>query len=163
MGRSQLEGLFAGLDAGFAAAVASEEGIAADDLAFSLSQDLSVADDLSRSGGSLLVDGVVVPIERVGHDFVAAGQWLAPLDRAMVELGGSLPAPALPDVFLAVLRRLARAGSEVSVGCGEGTYRGRLERASSNHIVIDGLRKMGIPLARVDYVRLVRGGSADAL
>jgi hypothetical protein len=163
MGRSHLERLFAGLDAGFAAAVVSEEGVAADDLAFSLSQDLAVPDDLARSGGSLLIEGVAAPVDRVGHDFLAAGPWLAPLDRAMVDLGGSRPALPLPDVFLAVLRRLARAGSEVAVGCAEGAYQGRVVRASSSHLVIDGPRKVGIPLARVDYVRLVRAGSADAL
>ena len=162
MGRSHLEGLFAGLDAGFAAAIASDEEIAADDLAFSLSQDLSVADDLARSGGSLLVDGVVAPIDRVGHDFLAAGPWLAPLGRAIVDLDGSSPALALPDVFLGALRRLARAGAELAVGCAGGAYQGRVVRASSSHLVIDGPRKVGIPLARVDYVRLVRAGSADA-
>ena len=162
MGRSHLEGLFAELDAGFAAAIAAEEEVAADDLAFSLSQDLPVPDELARTGGSLVVGGVVVPIDRVGHDFVEAGPWLAPLARSVVGLGGSPPALPLPDVFLGVLRRFARARSEIAVGSTEGSYQGRVVRATPGHLVIDGARKVAIPLARVDYVRLVRGGLADA-
>ena len=163
MGRMRLERLFSGLDASFAAAIASEEEIAADDLAFSLSQDLSIADDLARNGGSLLVEGVAPSIERVGHDFLAAGPWLARLDRAVVRLGGSDPAALASDVFLGVLRRLARAATEIAVGCAADVYQGRVVRASSSHIVIDGARRVGVPLARVDYVRLARGGSADVL
>jgi hypothetical protein len=163
VGRLDLERLFSSLEAGFAAAVASEEDVAADDLAFSLSQDLSVADELVRSGGSVLVDGVAAPIEVAGHDFLRAGPWFVPIDRAVVGLGGASPAIPLHDVFLGVLRRLARSRSEVAVGCAGGVYSGRLVRASSSHIVVEGARTVAIPPMRADYVRLVRGGSADAL
>ena len=163
MGRMHLERLFSGLEAGFSAVIAAEEDVAADDLAFSLSQDLLVSDDLVRSGGSVVIDGAVVPIEVVGHDFLAAGPWLVPLDRAVVELTGASSAERTHDVLLGVLRRLARAGSVVSIGCGGDVHAGRVVRASASHVVVDAVRMVAVPLERVDYVRLARGGSADAL
>lgn len=164
MGSTDADRLISELEAGFAAAVAAEEDIAADDLAFSLSQDVPVSEDLLRSGGFLMVDDVAVPIDRVGHDFVVAGAWIAPLGRALIRLGGDGPSQQVHDVFVSVLRRTARVGTEVSVGVGAMSHHGRLSRATSAHLVISGPAvSMAVPLEQVDYVRFVRGDSADAL
>lgn len=162
-GRTDADRLIASLDGEFSAAIGAEEDAAADDLAFSLSQDISIMEDLARDGGSLLMAGAEVWITRVAHDFVTAGDWLVPTDRAVVRVGGGRRACRIPDVFLAALRRLARAEAEVVAGAGRAGYRGRLARATPEHVLIDGIERVALPLAAVDYVRLVRAGSADVL
>ena len=162
MGYTDADRLITNLEAGFAASVASEEEAAADDLAFSLSQDVALPDDLARSGGSLLIDDIAVRIDRVGQDFIAAGRWVAPLARALVRLGGDRPAFQVHDVFLGVLRRTARSRAEISVGVGKVSHFGRLTRATPEHLVISGVVSVAVPLVLVDYLRFVRGDSADA-
>lgn len=161
--RTDADRLISSLTAEFSAAIGAEDDAAADDLAFSLSQDISIMEDLAREGGSLLIAGADTWISRVAHDFVMAGAWIVPIDRAVVRLGGGRPASRTPDVLLAALRRLARAGARIVAGAGETGYRGRLARATPGHVLIEGIERVALPLAAVDYVRLVRVGSADVL
>ena len=163
MGETTARRLIANLDAAFAAAIAAEEDVAAADLAFSLSQDVPASADLVREGGSLLVDGIEVLVERVGHDFVSGGAWVVPLDRAVLRFQGDPPPVPSHDVFLGVVRRLARSRADVVVGTHDGSYGGHLVRATTAHLVIQGIETVAVPLTRVAYVKLARGGSADAL
>lgn len=156
-----MERLIAGLEGRFAAASAAEDDFAAEDLAFSLSQDLHVADDLARLGGVVLIGDVRVPVEQIGEDFVTGGAWAVPLAGAILELGGG-PAAAVSEVFLGRLRTMSREGSVVEVGAGPRIVTGRLVRAGPSHLVLQSLRTVAVPVPRVDYVRRVPGGSADA-
>ena len=163
MGRGELDRLFSNLDAGFSAAMEAEIEVAANDLAFSLSQDVSHGEDIIRNGGALLVGGAAVPIDGVGHDFVASRDHLVPLGRAIVRLGSERPPDRIHDVLLAVLRRAARSRRDVLVETGAASYQGRLLRATAEHLVVSGTGLIAIPIGAIDSVRFVRGGSADAL
>ena len=163
MRQGHLQGLIAELEGRFEAAVRAEEDAAARDLAFSLSQDVPVVEEIFRRGGSVRLDRSEVPVSSVGHDFLRAGSWLVPIDRAVVALGGTRTPIAEADVLIAVLRRWARSGTYVEVGCGAPHVAGYLRTAGVSDLLVEGGARVRIPLARVDYIRRVRGGSADAL
>lgn len=161
MGWGDTDKLIAGLEGHFAAAVAAEDDIAADDLAFSLAQDLQVEDDLTRIGGAVVIGDVRRAVDAVAEDFLVAGDWLVPLTRAVVEVGAARPARSIPEVLLGRLRSMARAQAEVSVGVGSNVVGGRLVRAGAAHVVVQSRRSVAVPLSRLEYVRRVSGGSAD--
>jgi hypothetical protein len=161
--RGELDRLFSGLEAGFSAALGAEIEIAADDLAFSLSQDVPHREDLLRNGGSLLANGSVTRIDGVGHDFVISGERLVPLGRAVVRMGSERVPDRIHDVLLAVLRRAARSGRGAVVETGTTSYEGRLLRATAEHVVVSGIGLIAVPIGLVESIRLARGGSADVL
>ena len=163
VGHGEAERLFWALDGEMAAALATEDDVAASDLAFSLDQDVALTVDLVRSGGCLLLDGLRVPIARLSHDYLEAGDRIVPLDRAVVTLGADAPPTIHKDVLLGRLRRMARARAWVGVGLARGAeVSGRVERATPDHLVVRARESVGVPLREIVYVRRVRGGSADA-
>lgn len=156
--------LLSTLEGEFQAALAGEEEIAARDLAFSLAQDVPVGVDVTRRGGSLLLPDVRLPIEGIGHDFLAAGLWFVPRDRAVISLGGPVRPRPLAQVFLGVLRGLAREAARVVVGLGTGAeLGGSIARANATHLVLCDRDEVAVPVAEVTYLRRVPGGSAGAL
>lgn len=159
----EAERLLSALGGELAAALAAEEDIAASDLAFSLGQDVDVTVDLVRGGGRVLLDDLQVPVDRVAHDYLEAGDWIVPLDRAVIALGRE-PVPSVhADVMLAALRRLARRDVRVTVGLRDGgRLDGAVSRATPAHLVVRGQGSLAVPLNEVTYVRRARGGSADA-
>ena len=163
MGHGEAERLMWALEGELAAAVATEDDVAASDLAFSLDQDVGLAVDILRSGGHLLLAGVRIPIDHISHDYLEAGDWIVPLDRAVVALGAAAAPTTHRDVLLGRLRRMARAGTSLAVGLAHGAeISGWVERATTDHLIVRGRESVGVPLKEIAYVRRVRGGSADA-
>lgn len=163
MGSNGAQGLLSALEAAFRAARVSEDDLAAADLAFSLAQDISLVDDLCRQGGTVLVEEGSIPIDLVGHDYLSASDWLIPLGKAIVELGGQVVPRREPTILLSRLRHLARAGATVSVGTRLAGVVGRITKCTPDHLEVRGRRHLAIPLGEVAYVRRARGGSADVL
>ena len=149
------------LEGEFEAALTGEDEAAARDLGFSLSQDVPVEVDMLRDGAAVLLGGARIPVDRLGHDYLEAGPWLVPLDRAVISLGDpKLPARAA-QVFLGALRAEARRASSVAVGVSAGPeISGIVVRANPTHVVIENLNRVAVPLREIAYVRLVSGGSA---
>jgi hypothetical protein len=161
VGHADVDRLIVSLGSEFSAALTCEEDLAAADLAFSLSQDISISEDLTRMGGVLLMPDAEAPIDHLGHDFVLADRWLVPTGKAVVRLGGPRPVSKLPDVLVAVLRRLARTRAEVVAGAAGRGHRGLLARATPEYVLVQGIGSVALPMGSIDYVRLVREGSAD--
>lgn len=161
VGSNEAARLVSALEGAFRAARITQDDLAANDLAFSLAQDIPLADDLLRRGGSLLIDEEWRPVDAVGHDYVRAGAWLVPTQRAVVELGSEIPPGREPTILLSRLRRLARQSAEVKVGTGFGEFAGRITKCASDHVQISGRRELAIPLGDVLYVRCAREGSVD--
>ena len=162
MGREQIDRVLMALEGGFAGALAGEDEAAARDLAFSLAQDVPVIVDILRDGGRLVLGGSRVPITRVGHDFLEAGPWLVPTERAVVALGREILPVQITQVFLGALRLAARHGNEVAVGLVVGAEQaGVLVRAGATHVVVKGPvgGPVAVPIREIAYVRRVRGGS----
>jgi len=156
--------VFEVLEGQFAAAIAAEDALAGADLAFSLAQDVPVIEEVFRDGGRVRVRDVDAAVTSIGHDFLQAGSWLIPLDRAVLTIGHEAQPVEVHDVLLARLRREARAAATVAVGIREGTeLEGWLERVTPTHLVLRNGSRCGIPLAELDYLRLVRGDSTDAV
>ena len=163
-----LNGLLLGLEAQLEASERRAEDEAADDLAFSLSQDRVLADALCRSGAvDLLTDeGGRLRVASVGTDFVwidSPSRRLLPLRRAALaqDLRGGPPI-RLDLTLVEVCRSLARAGSEVEVRCPIGAVVGRLEAAARDFLALtnaDG--RLLLPYEVVSEIRLLNGGSAD--
>jgi len=163
----RLDGLLLGLEAQLEASERRAEEEAADDLAFSLSQDRVLADALCRSGAvDLLTDeGGRLRVASVGTDFV----WidipscrLLPLRRAAIaqELRGRPPI-RLDLTLVEVCRWLARSGSPIEVRCPIGGVVGRLEAAARDFVALtnaDG--RVLLPYEVVTEIRLLNGGSA---
>lgn len=163
MGELSARHLLNVLDGEFAAALVSADDAAAEDLAFSLAQDVPVVEDLRREGGSVRVAGATCPVTRLGHDFLEAGPWLVPTERAVVSVGGQGVPEQFAQVFLGRLRGLARRRAWVTVGVGGENLCGCVEKATPAHLVVRGPLCWAIPLPRIDYVRLALGGSKDGL
>ena len=163
VGNGAVRRLLVSLEGNFEAGLEAEIDAAADDLAFSLAQDVPLTHEILRSGASVLIGDGEAPVTAIGHDYVAAGQWLVPLAAAVVRLGGSPRPIAEPDVFLVRLRRLARGRDGVAVGRRgtSQTFEGYIERANATHLVVTGVARWLLPIAEVAYVRRARGGSAD--
>jgi len=158
----QLEQRLQVLAAEFSAAIVAEEELAANDLAFSLAQDVPLHDELRRCGARLKIAEAEIPVTHLGHDFVVAGPWVARIDRAVLVLDAGVRPAGLPQVFLGKLRALARARARVTVGVTGGhDVRGSLEQAAPTHVIVAGRERCAVPVPTIDYVRLSRGGSVD--
>ena len=136
---------------------------AAADLAFSLGQDVPIDVEVLHRGGSLLAAGGEAAVTEVAQDYLRATDLLVPIRAASVRCPGfDLPRP-IPDLLVAALRRLARQSVRVTVGTAAGEIHGRLAKAAPDHVsVSDGRGDVLVGLAEVRWVRLARGGSADA-
>ena len=161
MGGWDLEQMLRGLEGEFEAALAGDDEAAARDLAFSLAQDVPVVVDALREGAFVVVSGSTVPVDRLGHDYLEAGDWVVPLERAVISLGHTRRPRQIHQVFVGALRAAAREAASVTVGLSSGAeVSGALERANPSHLVVENLSRVAVPLREVAYVRLVRGGSA---
>lgn len=169
MSDGDLGGLFASLSAGMDAAIAREETEAADDLAFSLSQDIPLPTTLSRTGGTCSVRGMALPITHVGSDFLVArragADVLVPLEHATVKLTAQGIRPAVRnDSLVGLCRRLARRRAAVEIDSGGDTFRGALVRAGPDHLlVVDGEFQMAAGRAGISAVLIFPEGSVDEL
>lgn len=168
MAESDLEGLFASLDAGFEGASARADEEAANDLAFSLAQDESATRILGRSGHHLLMaDGARGPIMIVGRDYVIggpSGDLVIPLERCVAVANAEASLPEIRDSDLtALLRSAARNGATVEIDVGCIVLTGRVRAASPEHMVIEARQgRLCLGRAAVQRLRLLNSGSADA-
>lgn len=168
MGDSGVDRLLASLDVAFDAAVAREEDEAASDLAYSLLEDLSLAEALPRMGplAAVLPGGVSLAVSVVGRDYVAAGSppILIPVTGALLMTSGESDPEITSEDLLGALRRLARAGQMVRVSSDGVESVGRLRRAAVDHLLIEGAtgRAVVVGIEAVTAVALVPEGSIDA-
>ena len=163
MGHADADQMIRLLDGKFRAAIVGMEDAVASDLAFSLSQDVPVVDELLRDGGRVRVDGVAARITRIAHDYVEAGGWLVPLTKAVVTVGGERPPIPTAQVLVGRLRALARAGAHVTIGLRDTGVAGAVLKATPTHLVVRGSLVYAVPLEQIEFVRLSRGGSEGAL
>lgn len=163
----RLNDLLLGLEAQLEASERRAEEEAADDLAFSLSQDRVLADAMCRSGAvDVLTDqGTRFRVASVGADFM----WIDPPWSRLLPLRGAAVAqdargtpPIRLDLTLVeVCRSLARAGTEVEVKCPIGGVVGRLEAAARDFLALTTAQgRLLLPYEVVTEVRLLNGGSA---
>jgi hypothetical protein len=136
----RLDRMLSALDAEFDAAVAREEEEAADDLAFSLSQGLSLGDVLPRGAWILCGDSLpAAPVAFAGRDFVAAAEpaLLVPAAVACLRRDRAGFPPAAVDAgIVEVLRVLARRAAMVRLESIGTTIEGRIRRVGPDHISI---------------------------
>lgn len=165
-----LDRLIASLDASFEAAVARAEDEAASDLAFSLSQDRELSSAAARLGPLelLLSDGTSCAVARIGSDFFGAGEpleVLVPASRALLREGSEGgPSPVRSgDLARTVLLRWARLGALVEVMGAPRSVRGRLTRASRDHVEVLASRgRYLVAWEEISSVRRVPEGSTGA-
>lgn len=159
---SRLDRLFSALDSSFSAAIDRSEDEAANDLALSLTQDLSL--ELQLVGRSAtLIGEPSVPVAEVGRDFVRTGDHrLLPLAAHAYRVGPSGPGPVRTDSYLVdVLRRAVRSASRISVEGAFGAIEGPLVHCGPDHIgVSEGESDVLIPLKSVRVIRLSHEDSA---
>lgn len=142
MADAHIDRWLSSLNATFEAAMAREEEQAAGDLAFSFLQDLNQVETLRRGKAAVLrlAGGASLPVGRVGSDYIAAGNppnLLVPLERAVILIAASGPAPeTADDSLLLLLRRAARLGASVHVTTSQGQWEGRIAKAAADHTVI---------------------------
>jgi hypothetical protein len=152
------------LGASFEAALAREEEVAADDLAFSLRQDGDLRSAVRNGGWALLVDGERRSIvDEVGVDYVVAGDLVVRAGRAILRSAGA-PAPSCSDrTFLELLGSACRDGQTVEVCAGAARVRGTLVRVAGDHLVVaHETEKTVVGLGAIDSVRICsrNGGPA---
>lgn len=168
--------IVSGLEAAFDARIARAEDEAASDLAFSLLQDLTLAEALQRAGAIDVVrpGGMASPAVEIGPDYVicAFPRAIVPLRRAVFRGAdrAELPKPS-DEPLVTALRALARTGRTVEVGAGGSRHRGRLARAGRDHLVIEiperqppgsrpaRTREVYVPLTAVGEIVLLQGGA----
>ena len=159
---SQLDRLFSALDSSFSAAIDRSEAEAADDLALSLTQDLSL--ELQLAGRpAALVGEHSVPVVQIGRDFVRTQDGcLLPLTANAYLAGPSGPGPERVDSFLVdVLRHAVRSGSQIALEGSFGRIEGRLSHCGPDHVgVSEGRGDVLVPLERVQLIRLSHEDSA---
>jgi hypothetical protein len=151
-----------GLEASFEAALAREDEVAADDLAFSLRQDVDVRDAAERSGCGwrLVLAGEAGPlVDEVGIDYVRAGTLLVRTRTATLRSAPG-PSPRRSErALLEVLAEVARAGTEMTVN----GLTGRPVRVAKDHVAV---RQSGsetiVGLDAVQSVRLDGGSGYSA-
>lgn len=169
MADDHLDKLLGSLESSFDAGIARAEEEAASDLALSLLQDSSLHDAL-RCGGTVeahLEGRAPLEVTQVGPDYVScAGHTsvVVPLTRTWLSISPVGSGPSFTDLpFLALLRRMVRGGGTVEVRSRRLTYRGRLVRACSDHVVVsresagtDGpsARQLHVPLDAIDELHV---------
>ena len=152
------------LEASFGAAIARDEEDAASDLAFSLLQDLDLAQTLKRGGGASvrLPGGGSLPVSEVGLDYVVAGEGVVvPSAHAViVQVQGGVPPAPTDRGLLGLLRSAARSGLRAQVTTAEGTFTGRVAKAGRGHLVlqIEGRETVVLSLEALRSMRFFSGG-----
>lgn len=145
------------LEASFEAGLAREEDAAADDLAFSLRQDVDVRDAIARSGTAwslLRPDGETAVVDEVGGDYLRAGDLFVPSRRAAARSVGG-PAPASSRHLLTeLLGQACRAHAQVAVTHCSITVAGVLARVGRDHVAVR--TRGGETMIGLDGVEAVR-------
>lgn len=149
----------------FNAALAADEDRAADDLAYSLLQDLPLRHSLARwrSALLLLADGSQSHIDEAGLDFVTAEGSLLLCPSRFVVAKETLEMKAVASVEESLVERLriwARGGTDVQVRTVAGMdLRGSLRVVSPDHIELQTRSgTFAMPMGNVMLLRLCRGG-----
>ncbi|MGH2750313.1 MAG: hypothetical protein ACRDK3_05490 [Actinomycetota bacterium] len=165
-----LDGLLLGLGAQLEASERRAEEEAANDLAFSLAQDVRAAEALCRSGAVEILrpGGSRGTVAAVGSDFllvVGASQELWPLAGAVLIQSDRGRPPASAGLgFVEACRLLARNGATIELSCEIGPVEGRLELAARDFMTTATARgRVVTPYSAVRSIRVVRGGLTDAL
>lgn len=161
MAGSRFERLFDELDAGFEAAIAHEEDVAADDLALALGQGTDLATAVTRRGWILHSPGSApAPVIEIGEDYLVAScadiTLVLPKEQAILSADPEVPpARASRRGMLEVLRAQARREAQLEIVTGQGSFRGRLVRAAVDHLIVRSKnRDVAIPLVAVQEVRI---------
>jgi hypothetical protein len=170
MSDAQLERLITGLEASFDASIARQEEEAADDLAFGLLQDRSLVQALSgaRSLDAWLPGGSAAPVVCLGADHVVAGERadvVIPLASLVVTSSDAAGTPEVraDETLLEVLRGWARLRAVVEVVTRVGAVRGRLIRATTDHLELQRrAQRFFVGHEVVEHVRLLSRGRVDA-
>jgi hypothetical protein len=151
------------------AAIAHEEDQAADDLAFSLMQDLSLVQALGRARtlSVVTVDGTELAVSVAGQDFVATGgesTTVVPLTAGSYIVGGGEAGLRVEDETLVTfLREWARSRRPVVGVTRTGSINGYLTRVTRDHLAIErGRDQVLIPLEVLCWIRTSLGGSTGA-
>lgn len=158
----RFSGLFESLEASFVAAEGLDERRAAEDLALSLRQDRSIRDVLARGGWSLQRPEGIQPVRELGRDYVSAGPNFVPLSRSTFVATPGSPPLLSEATLLQRLREWTRSGLEVSVRAGQNEFSGRLLSVGRDHILVGGRKERLVPVASIERVSRLRGGSTDA-
>ena len=152
-----------GLGASFEASIAYEEEVAANDLAFSLRQDVDVREAITRSGGGWALagpGGAAAAVEEVGLDYVRAGATLVPIAHAILR-SAPVDAPARNQRSLQeALNAACRAGTDVTLAHSAGTTAGRLVRVAQDHVAV--LTRAGETIVGLGALDSVQLGSYSA-
>lgn len=158
MGGSETADWLGALEASFEAGLAREEDAAAEDLAFSLRQDVDVRQALARSrtGWTLIApDGAPTRVDEAGADYVRAGDLVMRSDLVTLR-SASGPAPRTTERdLLELLGAACRAGAEAQVRQGGAITPGRLVRVARDHLALrHGDVETIVGLGAVEAVRL---------
>ena len=161
----RVEEVIGPLEVVFDAAVARDEEVAADDLAFSLDQDRTLRDVLTRAAAASLVesDGRTLEVSAVGEDYVATAgdrSLLRPLDQAIFSVSRpSRRSERRSDILLDRLRDMARRAALVDVETRVGRFSGRLTRARRDHLQLENrVSTLLIPYGVIASIRVRLGG-----
>jgi hypothetical protein len=149
------------------AALARDEELAADDLAHSLIQGASLAEALKRwRSTEVLCLGVWGRVSRKGPDHVVLGDGATLVPHRAIAAARSTSGAMSGVTDLSLLERLrgwARASTEVGVRTSQVNFRGRLNSAAPDHLVLAGPEgEILIPLTAVASVTTLGGGSTVA-
>jgi hypothetical protein len=157
--RADPDRLLEALDADFGAALTREEDAAAADLAFTLLQDRSLCDYLTRGGPwqVRLEPGREVLVERVGPDVVEAGPFLIPLRAAVLRKTAAGELPQRGEVpLLGRMRALARRRRLIRLSDGGPPLEGRLAHAGRDFVAIgNGSGEVVVALERLEWVQVL--------
>ena len=160
-----LDKLLLGLGAQFEAAEKRAEEEAANDLAFSLTQDSAMADTLARARAvTILIDGGGrLTAAAVGSDFLwidGPRPQIHPLAQAVVRLEDrGRPPKRWQMSLLEACRQLARSGATVEVSWFSGSVTGVLERGARDFLSMKTeLGSVIVPYGAIRCICLIRGG-----
>lgn len=157
---SRLDRLFSALDSSFSAALDRSEEEAANDLALSLNQDLTLELQLVGRSSALSADHPI-PLVEVGRDYVRSeDDRLLPLTAGSYRVGPPGPGPERTDRYLVdVLRGAVRSGARVTLEGVFGTVEGPLLHCGPDHVgVSEGAHEVLVPLEGVRAIRLSHEG-----
>lgn len=142
------------LEASFEAGLARDEEVAADDLAFSLRQDVDVRAAVARSGTAWVLAGGAA-VDEIGADYVLAGALAVPSSRAFLRAAPGHPPRTSGATLLELLGRVCRSGGRVTIQSPLGSASGRLVRVGKDHVAVrnDGLETV-VGLGALESVRL---------
>jgi hypothetical protein len=165
VGRNEIGRLIEGLEASFEVAQLQEDDFVADDLAHVLRQGRALADVLSSGPWRVTAGDQTIDVEVVADDHVrcSSGRLLIPLQRGVFTRGRG-PAPIRStSTWRRALNALARQGSPVQAEVEGRLLAGLVAAVGSDYLELKThAGRTLVPFDGVKWLRLSRGGSADA-